>query len=320
MKLLYKMLLVVVVTVLVFALAGVLATWAPDRKVSDLAPRWAQAPSGFVTLNGMQVHFRDEGPRDDPLPLILLHGTSASLHTWDGWVDALKDKRRVIRFDLPGFGLTGPHTNNDYSVEAYVRMVEALADNLGVKTFVVAGNSLGGEIAWATAYALPQRVKRLVLIDAAGYPIAPQSIPVGFRIARVPGLRSLAELVLPRGVIESSLRSVYGDPGKVTPVLVDRYYELTLREGNRKALAYRFDQMLKADSAKNVAAIQSLKLPTLIIWGGKDKLIPVENGRRFASDIVGSQLVVLEALGHVPQEEDPVGTLQVVRKFLEASL
>ena len=320
MKLLYKMLLVVVVTVLVFALAGVLATWAPDRKLSDLVPRWAQAPSGFVTLNGIQVHFRDEGPRDDPLPLILLHGTSASLHTWDGWVDALKDKRRVIRFDLPGFGLTGPHTNNDYSVEADVRMVEALADNLGVKTFVVAGNSLGGEIAWATAYALPQRVQRLVLIDAAGYPIAPQSIPVGFRIARVPGLRSLAELVLPRGVIESSLRSVYGDPGKVTPVLVDRYYELTLREGNRQALAYRFDQMLKADSAKNIAAIQSLKLPTLIIWGGKDKLIPVENGHRFASDIVGSQLVVLEALGHVPQEEDPVGTLQVVRKFLEASL
>ncbi|OYT88843.1 MAG: alpha/beta hydrolase [Burkholderiales bacterium PBB3] len=320
MKLLYKMLLVVLVTVVVFALAGVLATWAPDRKVSDLAPRWAQAPSGFAAVNGMQVHFRDEGPRDDPLPLILLHGTSASLHTWDGWVDALKDKRRVIRFDLPGFGLTGPHAENDYSVEAYVRVVEAVANALGVKSFAVAGNSLGGQIAWATAHALPQRVQRLILIDAAGYPMAPQSIPIGFRIARVPGVRSLAELVLPRGVIESSLRNVYGDPGKVTPALVDRYYELTLREGNRRALAQRFDQMLKADAGQSVAAIRSLKLPTLIIWGGKDRLIPVENAHRFAADVVGSQLVVLDALGHVPQEEDAAGTVQVARKFLDTSL
>jgi len=320
MKFLYKLVLVLVVAVLVFALAGILATWAPDRKVIDLAPRWAQAPSAFVTVNGMQVHFRDEGPRDDPLPLILLHGTSASLHTWDGWVDGLKDKRRVIRFDLPGFGLTGPHVSNDYSMDAYVRVVEALANTLGVKSFALGGNSLGGQIAWATAYALPQRVQRLILVDAAGYPMAPQSVPIGFRIARIPGMRSLAELVLPRGVIESSLRNVYGDPDKVTPALVDRYYELTLREGNRKALALRFDQMQKADPALNVAAIQSLKLPTLIVWGGKDRLIPVENAHRFAADIVGSQLVVLDALGHVPQEEDAVGTVQVARKFLDASL
>ena len=320
MKILYKLFLVVVVVVVVFALAGVLATWAPDRKVTDLAPRWAQAPSGFVTVNGMQVHFRDEGPRDDPVPLILLHGTSASLHTWDGWADTLKAERRVIRFDLPGFGLTGPHVDNNYSIEAYVRVVEAVANTLGVKSFALAGNSLGGQIAWATAYALPQRVQRLILVDAAGYPMAPQSIPIGFKIARVPGLRRLAELILPRGVIESSLRNVYGDPTKVSPSLVDRYYELTLREGNRKALAYRFDQMQKADPALNVVAIQSLRLPTLIIWGGKDRLIPVENAHRFAADIVGSQLVVLDALGHVPHEEDAAATVQVARKFLGVSL
>ena len=316
MKYLLRFILVAVVIAVVFVIAGIIATWAPDRPVEQLKERWAQSPSQFVSVNGLQVHVRDEGPRDDLVPLVLLHGTSASLHTWDGWVADLKGERRVIRFDLPGFGLTGPDVQNDYTLEAYVRTVEGVVNAMGVKDFVLAGNSLGGQVAWATAVALPQRVRQLVLVDAAGYPMAPQSIPIGFRIARIPGLRRLAEVVLPRGVIQASLRNVYGDPSKVTPELVDRYYELTLREGNRQALAYRFDQMQKADVDKGSAAIRALKLPTLILWGGKDRLIPVENGLRFAADIVGSQLVVFDDLGHVPQEEDPQRTVQALRKFL----
>ena len=317
MKYLWRIVQVLVVTCLVFAVAGFVATWAPDRSVDQLKIRWAPEPSQFILVQGMQVHVRDEGPKDDPVPLVLIHGTSSSLHTWDGWAMALKTQRRVIRFDLPGFGLTGPDPANDYSLGAYVHVVTGVVDALGVQSFVVGGNSLGGQVAWATAAAMPQRVKKLVLVDAAGYPMAPQSIPIGFRIARIPGLRRLAELILPRGVIESSLRNVYGDPGKVTPELVDRYYELTLREGNRKALAYRFDQMQKADVPAGVAAIRALKLPTLIMWGGKDRLIPVDNGKRFAADIAGSHLVVLDDLGHVPQEEDPARTVKIVENFLQ---
>ena len=173
MKYLLRILLVVAVVAVVFAAAGIIATWAPDRSVDQLKGRWAQAPSQFIAVNGLRVHVRDEGPRDDPLPLVLVHGTSASLHTWDGWAADLKGQRRVIRFDLPGFGLTGPDVNNDYTLDAYVRFVEGVVDALGVQNFVVAGNSLGGQIAWATAAKLPQRVHQLVLIDASGYPTAP---------------------------------------------------------------------------------------------------------------------------------------------------
>jgi pimeloyl-ACP methyl ester carboxylesterase len=317
MKYVVRLLVVLVVTCLVFVLAGVIATWAPDRSVQQLTARWAQTPSQFVAIQGMQVHVRDEGPRSDPVPIVLLHGTSASLHTWDGWTEALKGQRRVIRFDLPAFGLTGPSPQNDYTLEAYVRFVEDVVNALGVQTFTVAGNSLGGQVAWASAAALPHRVQSLVLVDAAGYPMQPQSVPIGFKIARIPGLRGLAEVVLPRGVIEASLRNVYGDPSKVTPELVDRYYELTLREGNRQALAYRFDQMQKMDVAKSMAAIKSLKVPTLILWGAKDRLIPLENGRRFAADITGSELVVFDDLGHVPQEEDAKRTVNAVLRFLQ---
>ncbi len=263
----------------------------------------------------MQVHLRDEGPHDDPAPIVLLHGTSASLHTWDGWAQALREKRRVIRFDLPGFGLTGPNAENDYSMDAYVRFVKAVMSQLDVQRFVIGGNSLGGQVAWATAAALPDRVTALILVDAEGYPpesFQHQPVPVGFRIAAMPGLRLLAQYTLPRGIVERSIQNVYGDPSKVTPELVDLYSAMTLREGNRKALGRRIEQGYTGD----VGQLKAIKVPTLILWGGQDKLIPPEVGQRFAREIAGSKLVVFDNLGHVPQEEDPARTVAEVRRFL----
>lgn len=293
-------------------LVGLVIIWAPDKPVSELKVRWAQPPSQFVALSGMQVHLRDEGPRDDPVPIVLLHGTSSSLHTWQGWTEALRGQRRVIRFDLPGFALTGPQPQGDYSIDAYARFVVAMLDQLGVQNVVLGGNSLGGQIAWATAAAHPQRVQRLVLVDAAGYPFEPTSIPLGFQIARMPMLAPLMLRTLPRGMVANSVRNVYGDPAKVTPELVDLYYDMTLREGNRRALGVR----LALPRAVGAESIASLRVPTLILWGGQDRLIPPDNARLFAKDIAGSQLVMFDPLGHVPHEEDPAATVAVLKKFL----
>lgn len=291
---------------------GLVATWAPDQPVSVLAARWAQPPSQFVPVAGLNVHLRDEGPKSDPLPIVLLHGTSASLHTWDGWADGLKAQRRVIRFDLPGFALTGPNAEHDYSVGAYVRFVLAMLDALGVQKAVIAGNSLGGYIAWSTAQAHPDRIERLILVDSSGYPPKSQSVPIGFRIARTPGLNRLMQNSLPRSVIESSVKNVYGDPSKVTPEIVDRYRDMTLRQGNRRAIVHRLQQGYTGDPEH----IRAIKQPTLILWGGQDRLVPLEHGERFARDIAGSKLVVFADLGHVPQEEDPGRTVAAVRAFL----
>jgi pimeloyl-ACP methyl ester carboxylesterase len=299
-----------------FAVAGIAATWAPDQPVSELRARWAPPPSQFITVDGMQVHLRDEGPRSDAVPILLLHGTSASLHTWVGWAQALREQRRVIRVDLPGFALTGPNAQNDYSTLAYVRFVRALVDQLGLDRFVIGGNSLGGQIAWSAAAAMPERVVGLILVDASGYSPqllgTPQSIPLGFRLAAIPALAPISQNTLPRGVVESSVRNVYGDPAKVTPELVDLYYAMTLREGNRKALARRLQQGYTAD----VSQLQALKVPTLILWGSRDRLTPIEFAQWFARDIAGSKLVVFEGLGHVPHEEDPGRTVAEVKKFL----
>ena len=299
---------------LALLVAGYVAlNWAPDRTVEELRARWAAPPSEFIELNGLRVHVRDEGRRDDPVPIVLLHGTSDSLHTWSGWVRALEQDRRVIRVDMPGFGLTGPTPDGDYSIEAYTRFAIAVLDHYGLDHSVLGGNSFGGWVAWETALAAPGRVDALVLVDAAGYAFESRSVPIGFRVAKIPVLNRLVDSVLPRSLVESSVRSVYGDPSRVTPELVDRYYELTLREGNRAALVQRFSQ---APLGLNESRIREVRVPTLILWGGRDGLIPVEYGGLFNRDIAGSQLVVFDDLGHVPQEEDPARTVAALKSFL----
>jgi pimeloyl-ACP methyl ester carboxylesterase len=297
---------------------------APDRSVQSLVARWAPPPSQFIDLHGQLVHLRDEGPRDGTLPLVLVHGTSASLHTWEGWSAALRQQRRVITFDLPGFGLTGPFSGRyaqwHYSGDELARFVLELLDELKVQRFALGGNSLGGEVAWRVASLAPQRVHALVLVDAAGYELRSESVPIGFRIANVPGINRAFEWWLPRGLLEASVREVYGDPLRVTPALVDRYFEITLREGNRRALVQRF-QAQAADLqsvAANVERIRALKVPTLLIWGARDRLIPPTLGKRFETDIAGSRLIVLDGLGHVPQEEDPAASVAPVKAFLSA--
>ena len=306
----------------VLMLVGALAfgaTKAPDRPLQQLIARWALPPSDFIELGGQLIHLRDQGPADDPLPIVLLHGTSASLHTWEGWVRELQKARRVITFDLPGFGLTGPaeggRYSGDYSEAAYVGITRALLDHLKLSRVVLGGNSLGGEIAWQLAAAQPSRVAALILVDAGGYASAPQSIPLAFKLARLPLLGQLSHFVLPRSLVESSVRNVYGDPAQVSAEVVDRYFELALREGNRAALQQRFEQMRPG---RDVDRIKTLRLPTLILWGGRDRLIPPENGLAFARDIPGSRLLTFPTLGHVPQEEDPAATLVPVQEFLQS--
>ncbi|MDQ8145492.1 MAG: alpha/beta fold hydrolase [Gemmatimonadota bacterium] len=293
----------------------VAAFWAPDRPLETLTSQWAPPPSTFRTIDGVATHLRDEGPRDDATPILLLHGTSASLHTWEGWVDSLRPTRRVITLDLPGFGLSGRTSGDDYSVARMSRFLRAALDTLGVRRAIVGGNSLGGGLAWGFAVADTARVAGLILVDAVGYPSQATSVPIGFRLARTPGVRRLVSRLLPRGVIESSLRNVYGDPSRVTPALVDRYYAMAVREGNRDALLARFRGV---GSRGDTLALRALRTPTLILWGERDRLIPPGDAARFARDIAGSRVVRFAALGHVPHEEDPTATVIPVLAFVRA--
>ena len=312
--------------VLVVAVCGTLAvSWAPDRTKESLMARWAPAGSAsqFIDVRGMQVHVRDEGPRTSDEPIVLLHGIGDSLHTWDGWVRELSKTRRVIRFDLPGHGLTGPYKGKwlsggeSYPMLLDAKFVVATLDALQVShPVVLGGNSLGAQISWETADYLrasqPKRVARLILVDSTGYPFESSAVPMAFTLGRIEALSPLLENTLPRFMIASSLRDTYGDKSKVTPALVDRYQELTLREGNRRAFGLR----MRVDLAESPERIKNIRQPTLLLWGGQDRLIPPTHAKRFAKDIAGSKLVMFDALGHLPHEEDPVQTVAAAQAFL----
>jgi pimeloyl-ACP methyl ester carboxylesterase len=295
---------------------SVWATWETDRQLGDLVARWAPEPSSFVELDGMQVHIRDTGPREDPYPIVLLHGMSSSLHTYEGWQTSLQDKHRVISVDLPGFGLTGPSPQGDYRIDAYTRFVLRLLDTLGLRRVILVGNALGGEVAWQTAILAPERVRKLVLIDSDGYQPSVLSMPLAFQIASMSGLRWISERILPRSLVATSVRSVFGDPAHATQEKVDRYFELNLRVGNRRALFQRMDQ---AQFGSNAGLIRRVQQPTLVMWGEKDEMISPDQGLLFCRDIPHCKLVSFPGLGHLPQEENPQATLQALREFLAAS-
>jgi pimeloyl-ACP methyl ester carboxylesterase len=279
----------------------ILANRTPDTDPAAMRAKYGGPPSQFVRLdNGVTVHLRDEGPRDAPV-IVLLHGSNADLHTWDPWTRLLAGQYRIVRFDQIGHGLTGAAPDGDYTPQAYVREVQAVADKLGLRRFVLAGNSMGGGIALNYALDHPDRLVGLVLIDAGGAP--PMGKPrgnIGFTIARNPLLRALLGRVTPRGLIEKSLRQTVANEAIVTPAMVDRYWELLRFQGNREATYDRFSQPRRSVPREKLA---ELTVPTLILWGERDPLIPVEAAYWYARQIPASKLIVYPGIGHIPMEE-----------------
>lgn len=314
MKRIVKFLKIVLITILVLVAVAAVLFGHKDKPLQELKGKYAAYPSAFIAVDSMQVHYRDEGNKTDSLPLVLIHGTGASLHTFDDWAALLKNKKRVIRMDIPAFGLTGPFPDREYSIDHYVDFIKHFLSALGIKKCILAGNSLGGQIALNFTIRYPDDVEKLILIDAAGYPLTSQSVPIGFRIARTPVLNKLMTFITPRFMVKASVENVYADKSKVTEALVDRYFDLTLRTGNRQALIDRLN--LAVDSG-SVAMIKNIQQPVLILWGEQDLLIPVQYAYRFHTDLPNDTLVILKNTGHVPMEESPEKSLAPLLVFLK---
>ncbi len=313
-----KFIKILLLTVFVGFLASIIIFWKNDLTLDYLKSKYANKESEFMPINEIQIHFRDQGLPTDSLPLVLIHGTAASLHTWEPWVAELKATKRIITFDLPAYGLTGPNANHDYSQKAYFDMLDSLLIKLKINRCILGGNSLGGSVSWNYAIEHPEKIKKLILIDAGGYSLNSTSVPIAFKLAQVPILNNLLEKVTPRSMVEFSIKNVYFDPTKVSNELIDRYYELTLREGNRKAFKERLASSKNTASKNNTSQlIKTIKVPTLVLWGDHDQLIPVASAYKFHEDLPNDTLVILKNLGHVPMEEDPKVSLKSVKEFIE---
>lgn len=317
-----------VLAVLALLVVAFLIFRTPDTDAAAMRAKYGGPPSQFVAIGGgVTVHLRDEGPKDAPA-IILLHGSNADLHTWEPWVEGLKDTYRVIRFDQVGHGLTGPDPKDDYSRDNYVEDILQVADALGLKQFVLGGNSMGGKHALAFAVAHPDRVTGLVLVDGSGGPMLDMktgqpagekqergSGNIGFRIAQMPGVNLLAEQVTPRALIARSLEQSVSVKSVATDAAIDRYWELLRYPGNRRATLKRFSIPYDPLTEAEIAGVAT---PTLILWGEEDRLIPVVAGRWLDATMPNSTLVVYPNIGHLPQEEAAEATLGDLKPWLAA--
>ncbi|MBK8271719.1 MAG: alpha/beta hydrolase [Sphingomonadales bacterium] len=288
--------------------------WQSDLDPADLQAKYANGASQFIDVGGgLLVHARDQGRGEGPV-LVLLHGSNASLQTWEPWVERLQSKYRIITLDQIGHGLTGPNPSDDYSPAAFVSVLDRTLAKLGVTHFALAGNSMGGAVAWNYALAHPEKVDALILIDAAGAPVAmPGQLPLGFRIARMPVIRRLAEGITPRPLVEKTVRQTIYKQSVIDDRMIDRYWELLLYPGNRRATALRFSTKRIAADTK---AISRLHMPVLVMWGREDSLIPVAAARWFVKALPQAQQIVYPGVGHVPMEEAPDRSADDVDAFL----
>ena len=285
-----------------------LSPFQPDLPAAYLERRYADERSAFLEVDGARVHYRDEGPRDGPT-LVALHGMYSSLHTWEEWTRALSDDVRVVRLDLPGFGLTGPNEQRAYDMPYYADVLESFCAALDLGEVAIAGNSLGGGIAWRFAAAHPGRVDRLLLLDSVGR----QVIPDGATLLLGPGVDVVPRYLTPRVAFREILRDAYGDPSKLGRAQVRRYHDLLRRSGNRRAVL-----SLIRDAVPGRAEPQEVACPTLVQWGERDTWLPPALGRSLAEEIPDARLRTYEGVGHIPMEEAPAATVQDARAFLDA--
>lgn len=286
---------------------------SPSISVEELKLQYANSESEYVEIEGIEVHYRIEGQGP---AIVLIHGTGASLHTWDGWVDQLKDKYTLYRLDLPAFGLTGPTIDRDYSLENYVEFIDAFTSSVGLDTFALAGNSLGGNIAWRYALAHPEQVSQLILIDASGYPLEEPTKALAMQIAQNPILSPLLLHFTPRSLVYKNLEQVYGDPSKIKEATVDRYHHMILRSGNRHAFVDR----AKTTFTDATNLIPTISCPTLLLWGDKDTWVPPAMGDRFHKEITNTTLILYPGVGHIPMEEIPNKTAADVHNWMTQQL
>jgi pimeloyl-ACP methyl ester carboxylesterase len=275
------------------------------------AEKYECRSSRYMLLGGKRIHYCVDGRGPT---LLLLHGELASLHTWQGWVDQLLPHYRIVRIDLPGFGLSEHLASDDYSPEHALELIDQVSAHLHLASFSIAGNSLGGLFAWWYAANRPERMDKLILLDPIGYP---QKLPTIISLVSLPVVGGLARYLSPRAIVDRNVRMVYGDPTRVSPDVVDRYHELLLRGRNRLAMVQTFRRMRAYRNDSDLwRHVPRVRCPTLLMWGQADRWVPVTQLQSWKRDLPAAQVKVYPGIGHVPMEEIPELTALDAHAFL----
>jgi pimeloyl-ACP methyl ester carboxylesterase len=312
-----KALAVLFGVVVVLIVAAWLKLRGPDIPYATLEAKHADSASRFVDLpGGFHVHYQEEGDPGKPL-LVLLHGFGDSFTTWEGWVHELEGKFHIITPDFPGHGLTRAPQGFQLAGDGLPDFVDAFAAKLALPKFAVAGNSMGGGVAWQLAVRHPDRIDALILVDAAGFPNEkpPAQMPLAFRLLQYPVGRAVLRNIDNRPLIDEGLKTDVYDKSLITPAIVDRWAEFQRAPGHRAILIGVNFQAQRQATADLLGAI---KVPTLVLHGESDPLIEPASARKFAAAIPGAKLIMYPHVGHLPQIEIPQRSAADVAAFLEA--
>lgn len=293
--------------------SGIHAMGLATISQEDIEKAYTDEDSQWYAYKGLRVHYKDKGEGE---PIILLHGIMSSLHTWDDWAKELEKNYRVIRMDLPGFGLTGPlNEDMEYDKDEFITFLNSFSHMLELDKFALAGNSLGGYMSAHYAASYPDRVSKLILLDPIAYP---QDVPWVITMANLPGIWHLSKKVVPPLMVSMNVEEVYGDKKRIKPEHMKRYVQLSMRKGNRESYAEILKLIYeKSKPGKEAFPFNQITAPTLLMWGEADKWVPTSQIPNWERDIANTQTIVYPGVGHVPMEETPEQTVKDAIKFLK---
>lgn len=288
--------------------------------------------SRFADASGVRLHYIEAGAGDPPV--VLLHGLGSSVTKWRDTLPLIGARRRGIAVDLPGFGLSeAPRAR--YTLGFLAGGVRAFLDSIGVERCVLVGNSLGGLVAMWIAAAWPERVAGLALVDpalplpAGARPDASTSLRMA--VACLPGVGEALYSAFVRfksadDQLADGLRRNVADPSRLSAETLRRMHDESEQRRNRTELRRptlsaqrQLVWMLTARRAEVDRVAASLKVPTLLLWGSEDRLVPLPTGEHWVGKIPGAELIVLEGAGHNPQMEFPDRFAELVLAFADLS-
>ena len=293
-----------------------------DIPRDKLEAKYASGASEFLDLkNGSRIHYRDEGDLYKPA-IILLHGFNGSLFNFERMVPLLSKEFRLISIDLPGFGLTGAVPSMDYSTQNSILVINELTSYLGMEKFSIAGNSMGGGIAWRYALENPEKTQSLVLLASSGIYSPEERLqieeseresPLVWKLMRSNFVSYFLSLYTPKFFATQGLKTSVYDPNLATEEIANQFHELTLMQGSREAILSRFSKQNYNDEKPDI--LKKIQAPTLIIHGREDNIISFKSSINLDQYIQNSQLVIYPKIGHLPMYETPARVADDIKKF-----
>ena len=295
-----------------------------DIPREELEEKYATGSSQFLDLyDGTRIHFRDEGNAKNPT-VILLHGFNGSLLNFDRLVPLLVEDYRLVSIDLPGFGLTGAIPSADYSTESFIDTVTTLTTHLGIEKFSIAGNSMGGGVAWRYALNNPRKVESLILIASSGvmteedsrkFAERKENSPIVWRLMNSNILKRFLSYYTPKFFATQGLKVSVYDQKLANIEHAMQFHDLVLLEGSRNAiLSMSMGSRSKMHGPESLSRIEA---PTLVIHGDKDNIIPIERSQVFEEYIDKVEVKIYSQIGHLPMYEDPNKTANDIKSFLQ---